>query len=264
MKIIIKSILFFSLFIPISDGGTIDPNTPDEKYIEFGTKFDCVYEICGQYENSNLFCASAVAIDPHWVLTAAHVVSGAKICVVHKDDKKYLVHAILPHEDFEENKLGKNDIALCYLDEKLDLSFYPELYDNNDEVGKICTISGYGRTGTFNTGGKISDSKRRAGSNKIDYIDRDLLICTPSLLNKTTLEFIISYGDSGGGLFIGNKLAGINSCVLADDKKPDSTYGDEGGHTRISQFIPWIKQTMKFKKPTIKSVLGVDKSTDAE
>ena len=264
MKTIIKLALFLSLCLPVCYSGTIDPSTPDSKYIEFGKQFHYVYQICGVYENDGLFCASAVAIDPNWVLTAAHVVKGAKLCLIHKDDKKYLVHVIVPHKDFEEKKYGENDIALCYIDEKLDLSFYPELYDNNDEVGQLCTISGYGLTGTFNTGSKESDNKRRAGSNKIDYIDRDLLICSASRTNKTALEFIICHGDSGGGLFIGNKLAGINSCVMAEDNKPDSSYGDESGHTRVSKFVPWIRETMKTKKPTIRSVLGVDKSPDAK
>jgi hypothetical protein len=265
MKMINKLILLFGIIFSNNIlAGTIDPKTEDLKYIEFGKKFNYVYQICGSYDDGSLFCASAVAIDPHWVLTAAHVVNGAKICIVHQNDKAFLVHKIISHENFHKGKFGNCDIALCYLDEDLGLDFYPELYDTNDEVGKTCTISGYGFTGTFATGAKLSDGNKRAGSNKIDYIDKDLLICTPSLLNKTELEFIIANGDSGGGLFIGNKLAGINSCVLAIDKIPDSTYSDEGGHTRISKFIPWITQAIKTKKPTIKSVLGVDKSTGTE
>jgi len=258
-KNLLNLVIFFSFLNSIAICGTIDPNTADEKYIEFGKSFDCVYEICGIYKDDSLFCASSVAIDPHWVLTAAHVVQNARMCVVHKNDKKYLVHLIICHESFN-HKIGMNDIALCYIDESLDLSFYPKLYENTDEVGKLCTICGYGITGNFNSGSKISDNKKRAGSNTIDYIDRDLLICSPSVQNKTFLEYIISHGDSGGGLFIGDKLAGINSCVMAIDNKPDSTYGDEAGHTRISKFITWINETMKNKKPNIKSVLKVDKN----
>jgi hypothetical protein len=91
----------------------------------------------------------------------------------------------------------------------------------------------------------VSDGKKRGGSNIIDKIDRELLVCTPSrAYNKTELEFLIGSGDSGGGLFIDGKLAGINSCVMATDGKPNSTYSDESGHTRISKYINWIETTI--------------------
>lgn len=228
--------------------GTIDPNVPDTKYIEYAKAFKYIYKICGSYEDGGKFCASAVAIDPHWILTAAHVVQNNTICILHKDDKAYQVKDIVIHQDFESNKFGFADIAIGYIEEDLGLDFYPPLYDTDDEVGKICSISGYGLTGTFNTGAIKSDNIQRAGSNQIDGIDRDLLLCTPFRNKKTALEFLIASGDSGGGLFIGNKLAGINSCVLAQDKKPDSNYGDESGHTRISKFLPWIKNIMNKKK----------------
>lgn len=256
MNPIKKLILIFSfIFSGHLFAGTIDPHTPDSKYVEFGKDFKYVYKICGTYENDGLFCASAVAIDPHWVLTAAHVVKGAKICIVHQEEKAFLIHQVFIHEEFNDGKFGLNDIALCYVDEDLGLDFYPPLHEDNNEVGKTCTISGYGCTGTFSTGAKKSDSLRRGGSNKIDGIDRDLLICSPSLENRTELEFMIASGDSGGGLFIGNKLAGINSCVIALDKSPDSTYGDECGHTRISKYVNWIRNKMKNNKPEIKSIL---------
>jgi len=122
------------------------------------------------------------------------------------------------------------------------LDFYPDLYETEDEVGKLCSISGYGFYGTFDTGAISSDENGRAGTNMIDYIDNDLLICSPSRPDRTTeLEFIIATGDSGGGLFIEGRLAGINSCVLARDNKPNSSYTDESGHTRISKYKEWIR-----------------------
>jgi len=246
MNAITKLILIFSFILSENlFAGTIDPHIPDSKYIEFGKDFHYVYKICGTYENNSLFCASAVAIDPHWVITAAHVVKDAKICIVHQEEKAYLVHQIFVHENFNDGKFGLHDIALCYVDEDLGLSFYPPLYETEDEVGKICTISGYGYTGTFFTGAKLSDDIRRGGSNKIDSVDRELLICSPSKYDKTELEFMIANGDSGGGLFIGNKLAGINSLVMSSDGKPDSSWTDESGHTRVSKFVSWIDEIIQ-------------------
>jgi hypothetical protein len=244
-------ILFFivSLFSSILLAGTIDPATPDSRYIEYAKNFVYVGKLCGQTEDKKAYCASAVAIKPRWIVTAAHVVAGSKTCTLNINSKKISVSKIITHKDFNEQNFGIYDIAIGWCDDDIGLKFYPELYDKDDEIGKVCSISGFGLHGNFNTGANKSDTQQRAGSNRIDSIDRHLLICSPSVNNKkTALEFLISSGDSGGGLFIGNKLAGINSCVIAEDKKPDSTYGDEAGHTRISMYKKWIIENIEFNK----------------
>lgn len=244
-NIIVGLLLFFGSNV-IS--GTIDPDIQDEEYIKYGEKFHYILEIMGSYEESkNVFTASAVAIEPNWVLTAAHVVKGSRFVFLYDENNKkaILVDEVIVHQDFEDKEFGFADIALCHTASDIGLSFYPSLYEDEDEVNKICSISGYGQTGTFNTGIYISDGKKRAGSNKIDKIENNLLICSPSKINKTSLEFLIGSGDSGGGLFIDGKLAGINSCVTAIDKKPNSTYNDESGHTRVSKFIDWIRENTK-------------------
>jgi hypothetical protein len=241
MKNIFLSLLILA-FATNCLGGTRRPDCSDEKYLDYGAKFHFVGKICGKYKEGEQYCASAVAINPNWVLTAAHVVSNSETCYVTFKDKKVKIIKLIPHKDYDENIFGTADIALGYAEDEFDLDFYPGLYENNDEVGKICSISGYGLIGTFETGTKLSDNKRRAGSNFIDYTENDLLICTPSRNHEKTteLEFLIGHGDSGGGLFIDGKLAGINSCVMAVDKKPNSTYSDESGHTRVSKFIDWV------------------------
>lgn len=237
--------LFLILCSNICLSGTIDPSIADDKYIEYGQKYECVIGICGSYENDSPYCASAVAINPHWLLTAAHVVKGSKTCSVKINDEKKIVSKIIPHYDYEANNFGYSDIALCYVDEDLKIHIYPKLYENFDEENKKCSIVGIGLTGTFETGCVISDNKKRGGLNIIDKIDRELLVCTPSKdRSKTELEFLIGSGDSGGGLFINGKLAGINSCVMAIDGKPNSTYSDESGHTRVSKYINWITTTI--------------------
>ena len=130
-----------------------------------------------------------------------------------------------------------------YFEKDLSLDAYAELYTDKDETGKICGIAGYGITGTFEQGSILSDSQKRGGSNRINYIDKHLLICNLTD-TYTPIEFLIASGDSGGGLFINQKLAGINSCVIAADKNPNSNYGDESGHTRISEYTQWIEETI--------------------
>ncbi len=226
--------------------GTIDPNTPDEKYIEYGSKFHSVVKLCC-FDGQGLSCGSAVVVDPNWIITAAHVVEGCHSWTVTIGEKKYNIDKMIIHENYKSHIFGYNDIALGHLENPIDLEYYPELYKDNDEIGMICSIAGLGFTGNFNTGIKKHDGHKRAGSNFIDKAERGVLICSPSKKHEkiTALEYLICSGDSGGGLFIKNKLAGINSSVIGYDGKSDSTYGDESCHTRVSLHHDWIKENIK-------------------
>lgn len=244
VKVAVILIILFNSTITF--GGTRDPNTPDSKYIEYGKKHKCVIKIQTTTKENQKAYGSAVVVDPYWVLTAAHVVKNSSDTkVILDDEKEIIVDEIFIPDEYDEEKVGLYDMALCKLHESIDLDFYPELYEKEDEIGKICSMSGFGITGTFSSSEKIDDGIRRAGSNKIESIDRHLLVCTPGVQDKTELEFLISHGDSGGGLFIDKKLAGINSCVMAKDKNADSSYGDECGHTRVSIHKNWIKDIIK-------------------
>jgi hypothetical protein len=246
MKTIVYLLIAF-IGYSISLAGTRDPKINDQHYLDYGSKFKCVVAICGKEEDDKLYCASGVAIKPHWILTAAHVIKKAKTCTAIVNDKKINVSIFIPHKEFESNNFGYYDIGLVYCDEDIGLDFYPEFYTESDEVGKVCALAGYGITGTFDTGAKIGDRKKRGGSNRIMGIERHLLTCDLKDAN-TSMEFLIASGDSGGGLFIDKKLAGITSCVMTTDGNTDSNYNDESGHTRISQHINWIESTINENK----------------
>jgi hypothetical protein len=236
----------------LSLGGTIDPSVPDSKYRDYGSKFECVVSLkgiccCEKKEDKHIFYASAVVIDPHWILTAAHVVSGAEDVKVSIKGKDYDIKKIIINKDFKEDEIGYHDIALGYCESELVMDFYPKLYEKDDEVSKVVSMAGYGMTGTFSTGYVKSDGIRRAGSNIIERTERNVLVCSNSVGKKTQLEYMIASGDSGGGLFIGNELAGINSFVMATDGKSNSDYGDECAHTRISLYVDWVAENMKIK-----------------
>lgn len=239
--------LFISLSNLYAHSGTTDPNTPDEKYILYGQDFHCIFKVSGSCKDGKMYCGSAVVVGENWLITAAHVVRESKFCVVHKGDKAYLVDDIICHKDYDPQKFGTPDIAILHTEKEITLDFYPELYENDDEVDQLCSIAGYGTHGTFLTGANKFDENIRAGSNMIDKIENEYIVCTPSMTNRTALEFIISTGDSGGGLFIGNRLAGINSCVLSKSGRPDSSYGTESCHTRISKLAPWVQGIIQKK-----------------
>lgn len=232
-----------------SFGGTIDPRVPDEKYVKYGNDHKCVLKLKGKFrrkseEKAIPFEASAVAIKPYWIATAAHVVQNAEEVRVVIGGREIKVSKIFVEKDFDENKLCKNDIAIGCCDEDLGLDYYPDLYEEEDEVGKVASMCGYGITGNLSTGCSVSDGKKRAGSNIIQRTEEHCLVCVTTD-RRTELEFLIGPGDSGGGLFIDGRLAGVNSFVMADDKNPNSDYGDESGHTRISMYRKWIFEVME-------------------
>jgi hypothetical protein len=245
MKLLIYSI-FFLLLSTIVYAGTIDPDVPEAKYIEYGKKHECVLPIVGIYNDkeNNFFRASCVLIDEQYILTAAHVVANSAAQHIIYNNQLYTCKKVIIHKDFKMSEIGYYDIAIAELDKKIKLVTYPKLYSKKDEIGKICSIAGYGYGGNFSTGSVTKhDNLRRAGSNIIDEIEKHLLICSAHTKPKTELEFLTSSGDSGGGLFIDNKLAGISSIVIATDGKSDSNYGDFCGYTRVSEYVDWIEST---------------------
>jgi hypothetical protein len=242
-------VLLLTIFVSIcsASAGTMHPDVPDNKYVEYGKKFRCISRLIGRYKNNHQYAASAIIIRPKVILTAAHVIADSQECFAVLDGKKIPLRKIIMPSNFQENIFGYNDLAIGFTDQDFELDFYPELYSDRDEVGQISAICGFGIFGTFDTGSSKYDGQRRAGSNKIEHIDRGLLICTPSARDRTSLEFLISSGDSGGGLFINKKLAGINSCVMATDNVTDSSYTDESGHTRVSDHFDWIQQIIEIE-----------------
>jgi len=239
------------IFGGASIAGTINPEVPDEKHIEYGTRFKSVARIiCFDGEPSvNLYSASCVIVSPTHILTAAHVVANSTNWVVVQDDgSQRTLTAMTLHPLFSSTDAtvkGRFDIAVGRADKEFSLDEFPKLYEKSDEKSRLSSTAGYGFKGTFASGQRDCDGKKRAGTNIIDYIEGDdMLVCSATRVNMTDMEFLIASGDSGGGLFIDGSLAGINSCVMAIKRRPDSSWGDESGHTRISSHLDWIKKEM--------------------
>lgn len=254
MKSILKHlfVVVFCLISLTSLAGTIHPNVPDEKYLEYGAKFHSVYRVATVGQNNQIYFASCVVIDKRWALTAAHILDDVpKICVINLDESVAQVKKAIIHPDYDM-KNHKADIALFYLDRDIELKSYPLLYEADDEVGQLCSMAGYGVTGNFLTGMRDTvECKKRGGSNHIDESEEEMLICKVENRRRsprTSLEFCIAHGDSGGGLFLGDRLAGIHSIIMCDRGDPGSRFGEKSGHTRVSKFTKWIREIMESEK----------------
>lgn len=236
-----KFLKILTLFLLLNNcfAGTIDPNTPDEKYLEYGKKFHYVAKV----EGEKGYFASAVIINKNTFLTNAHVASKINKIILEKDNefKEFQIKEMKIHGEYK-NISYDHDIAIGKIEQNFNLDFYPDLYSNKDELAKKVSICGYGATGNFYTGKNKSDRKRRAGMNFIHERSEYILYCSANDNLKTDLEFLICHGDSGGGLFIENKLAGLNCFIDTKDGKYNSNYNDNSGYIRISKNIDWIEK----------------------
>lgn len=244
----LRSLAFVVFFLPASLAGTISPDSDDAQHIEYGRKFPYVARLACKASGRDLHHdGSCVLIGDKWAITAAHVVDGMDEWVVVTDDgERHVIEGVSIHEDYAEGVFGSGDIAICKSRDSFGLQWYPPLYAGRDEAGKVASIAGFGSTGTFANGRTAhGDGVRRAGSNIVDAAEGGCLICTPSRNGRTSLEFHIAPGDSGGGLFIGNRLAGVNSHVsVSGTSPPRGVFGEESAHTRVSDYLDWITKEM--------------------
>lgn len=245
MKYIILYLYAIILFACPLQAGTILDSVPDTEYIKYGENIDCVVEMLGISDKKISSQFSGVVIHPNWIITAAHTLNNKEQFYFRYKKQTIPIDEYYIHPDYNRDKFGSIDIGLCYVKNAIKINFIPELYQKSEEIDKIVCIVGYGMTGTGSTGAIKWDGKKRAGSNFIDKIENSLLICSMSRPSEksTSLEICIVSGDSGGGLFIDKKLAGINSCVIHKDRSHRGKYGDESGHVRLSskKCLDWIK-----------------------
>jgi hypothetical protein len=251
----------------------------DSAYLSLGNSsaYSSVGQIYGT-DSSGVFAASGVLIAPGWVLTAAHVTSGATSLkffldsggswASFTDGSRTGVAADRAYTYSKWNgNLGQGyDIGLFHL------SSAPGCvsggtcqtairYTGTGELGQVGTEVGFGMTGTGSTGATTFDGLKRAGTNGVDAFynspgngKRILLADFDSgkasdnsygTSARTPMESIIAPGDSGGGLFesIGGVqyLTGVTSFIWARlDGTTDSDYGDVAGWTRVEVFNSWI------------------------
>ena len=231
--------LIFVLALPAA-AGTIEDSVPDSRYVEYGRAFSTyTAKFHGKAADGRTHMATAVLIAPRWAVTAAHVAEGCDgVTLRYSGDRSQSIGKVLLHPEWG-NKIGYADIALLQADADFGLDFYPPLSEGG-EVGRVASVAGYGVTGPLSYGHRLADGQLRAGTQVVDRIERNCLICDLTR-RGSVLEYGIAPGDSGGPLFVDGKLAGINSYTASPRSYTRSQYGEESGHTRVAMYREWIR-----------------------
>jgi S1-C subfamily serine protease len=244
-----RSVAAFLLGIPAAMAGTTDDGVPDARYVEYARAFaPYTARISGVGSDGRRSSATATLLDPHWAITAAHVVSGLDGVVVTSGTTARRAPRVVVHPDWVNDIYGTQDLALVRCDEPLPLAYYPALSDGDERVGQVVSIVGYGLHGKLTEGHTAHDGKLRAGTQTIERFERSIIVCHAQC-GTSTLEFCISPGDSGGPLFANGKLAGVNSFTMAPKGSTlRSRQGEETAHTRVSLYREWITGVMEGAK----------------
>lgn len=238
-------LLILSVFVTAA--GTISRDADDHRHVEYGRDFPYVAKIiCRNSKTGSVEQASCVLVSPTHAITAAHVVEDSDEWTVITDDgKEHRIGGVSINSGHAIDKIDAADIAICWSRSDFGVGWYPPLYAGEDEAGKMAVIAGWGRGGTFGEGRtKPSGEVRRAGTNVICEVRNGFLVCTAGGGDQTGMELLIAPGDSGGGLFIDGRLAGVNSHVEHRENKAGD-FKESSGHTRISQHREWIEREMK-------------------
>lgn len=193
---------------------------------------------------------------------------------------------------------SNNDVAILWLANPApDSADRYDLYRNSDEVGQVATLVGYGQPGTGSRGELLGTfpAIRRVGTNRIDALG-DVLNQSPgvSVLPGTQLiydfddgterrdglgrdlglqdlgtgdrEVGSSSGDSGGPLFLGNRVAGVVSYGFTPRSSGadataanDTSYGEIFAATRLSALAAWIDGAIAQTQSGNDLLIGTDR-----
>ncbi|XP_045697127.1 granzyme B(G,H)-like [Phyllostomus hastatus] len=197
-----------------------------------------------------------VLLKKNFVLTAAHC-NGRLINVTlgahnlgkpEKTQQVIRVKRAVPHPDYNAKDIS-NDIMLLQLEENIKPTDAVKPLDlprgkNRLCPGQKCTVAGWGRDAPD---GRLSDTLR-----EVELTVQKDTVCEKLFnrrYNRTTqlcvgnpAEKKASFkGDSGGPLMCRNGIQGIVSYGFPNGTAPRI-------FTRLSSFLPWIKETMKSLK----------------
>lgn len=209
----------------INYGGSLHHNFDDDKYIQYAQDMPIAKILIG-----NKFC-SGVMFNDSTILTIKHAIEYHTNVSIYYNDTALVIDSIVYHR--------KEDLAIIKLNSKVN-SDQLIFYEDVSLIGKECSIGGYGiKYEAKHLRNYAPDLLKRAGKNIITWQTENDFECQMDI-NGIDLEFIPTIGDSGGPVFIDNKLVGLNKYVKSSDGLADSSYGDVSGHVRLIKYASWI------------------------
>lgn len=242
--------------------GTTDDALPDARYLEYGKDFaPYTARIIGVRTDGTTPAGTCVLIHDHWALTAAHVVEDFARGIVHSSNGIRRIEKIYVHAEYVAWNIGWHDIALVRVSEPFGLRSYPQLSSGQETLGAVCSLVGYGVTGRLSTGHTHGDGALRAGTARITRFEAGMIVL-PAMRSGSPLPICIAPGDSGGPLFVHQRLAGIASYTMKDDDGTPtrSRVGEEQCHTRVSLYHDWFHAVMGAEFDATCSVVACDRS----
>ncbi|ESP91118.1 trypsin-like serine protease [Pseudoalteromonas luteoviolacea] len=208
--------------------------------------------------------AHGILFSSKWIITAAHttfcLTSGTKIKMSKGSATVKRLHIHPNHTPGISH-----DIALVELLE--DAAHVPPatLYTRNDESGLPIWFIGIGGTGNGNTGITTDNYENkgvlRKAQNRVEEAKGPILTFKfDKDEDALPLEGISGGGDSGGPAFIkterGYQLLGISSRYGGG---PSEKYGSFEVYSRVSYFVPWIREVMNKPDKAVSSGVSLDK-----
>ncbi len=189
-------------------------------------------------------------IAPRWVLTAAHTTFCLKTgSLIRLGTALYPVRRLYVHPGHQPGV--SHDIALVELTAEVPDITPVQLYAQNDEAGQDLWFIGMGGTGDGKQGLTVDNvanqGQLRQAQNRVATAEGPLLeFVFDQGQAALPLEGISGGGDSGGPAFLRRNqkfwLLGLSSRGANDH---GSFYGGREVYSRVSFFLPWIKQVMQ-------------------
>lgn len=256
-----RGIVFMLCVASSALAGTTDDAIPDARYVEYGATFSTyTARLVVDRGDGVRAGGSCVLVADRWAITAAHVLEDYQGGEIRTAKLTRRVAAIRRHDRYDELAFGNYDIAVVQVAEPFDLEFYPPLADGSEAAGDVVSIAGYGATGRLSVGHGQVDNVLRAGTGRIDRLERWLVFC-PARSRGTALPLCIAPGDSGGPVFANGRLVGIASFTskTSDGTRTKSRAGEEQVFTRVSAYREWLAGVMSGDlTPPVASSHGTD------